>query len=355
MAGKNNQPNFLKKYYDKIIVVAVLIVLLVSLGYLTTIAVTSEENEAHYIEQMKAFRQMSENLKPMDMAPYREAAKILNTPPKLTFFGTKESSFLAPEFRVACEEKTCGKPIPEGAKVCPFCGKVQQVLPVAREDADSDGDGIPDKIEIAWGLDPKNPDDAKADIDGDGFSNLEEYLAKTDQKDPKSHPALIDLLRVKDIRAKKMPIVLSNVNKMPDQGMQMVFNEGGKFPQTHYVKVGEKIGKTGYQVTKLDYKLERRKDPKTGLPKDVNVSKATVKRLSDNKEFSLICGAPAKSTDLEVVIAFPMDKTECKVLVKGAFRVREETFALISVDPETKAVFVEDKKTNAIKSIRRLD
>ncbi|MGN0187913.1 MAG: thrombospondin type 3 repeat-containing protein, partial [Candidatus Cryptobacteroides sp.] len=43
---------------------------------------------------------------------------------------------------------------------------------------DSDGDGIPDYYEALFGLDPKNPDDAKAKtLDTKGrYTNLEMYL-----------------------------------------------------------------------------------------------------------------------------------------------------------------------------------
>jgi Bacterial TSP3 repeat len=44
---------------------------------------------------------------------------------------------------------------------------------------DVDGDGIPNGWEQAHGLDPLDPDDAKADADGDGMSNWEEYMAGT--------------------------------------------------------------------------------------------------------------------------------------------------------------------------------
>ncbi len=40
---------------------------------------------------------------------------------------------------------------------------------------DTDGDGMPDSWEVAYGLDPDNPADASGDLDGDGISNLEEY------------------------------------------------------------------------------------------------------------------------------------------------------------------------------------
>lgn len=41
---------------------------------------------------------------------------------------------------------------------------------------DSDGDGIPDLVEIEYGLDPHDPTDAQGDLSGNGRSNLTEYL-----------------------------------------------------------------------------------------------------------------------------------------------------------------------------------
>jgi len=45
---------------------------------------------------------------------------------------------------------------------------------------DSDGDGIPDDVEVALGLDPHNPVDAQEDFDRDGLTNLQEYQLGTD-------------------------------------------------------------------------------------------------------------------------------------------------------------------------------
>jgi hypothetical protein len=51
-------------------------------------------------------------------------------------------------------------------------------------DLDDDNDGIPDDVEEANGLNPKNPDDAADDSDGDGASNREEYDAGTNFGQP---------------------------------------------------------------------------------------------------------------------------------------------------------------------------
>lgn len=57
--------------------------------------------------------------------------------------------------------------------------------------ADSDGDGIPDTVERANGLDPQDATDAAGNLDGDELSNLDEYLLGTNMNDP-IHPIVRD-------------------------------------------------------------------------------------------------------------------------------------------------------------------
>ena len=83
MAGKNSKPNIFVLYYDKFLVIVVLIVLLLSLGYLTTVAMGRKQNEQKYLTQLDQLKQTSENVKPMPMTPYETASKQLTSPMQL--------------------------------------------------------------------------------------------------------------------------------------------------------------------------------------------------------------------------------------------------------------------------------
>lgn len=57
-------------------------------------------------------------------------------------------------------------------------------LTVLSRDHDTDGDGIPDLVEIEYGLDMEDPLDADGDLDGDGLTNLEEFRNGTSLLSP---------------------------------------------------------------------------------------------------------------------------------------------------------------------------
>ncbi|MCC5839265.1 MAG: hypothetical protein JJT96_03995 [Opitutales bacterium] len=60
---------------------------------------------------------------------------------------------------------------------------------------DSDGDGIPDYVKLALGLDPRGGPDS----DFDGYSDLREILAGTDPANPASTPAALDPLNLQNV------------------------------------------------------------------------------------------------------------------------------------------------------------
>ena len=60
-------------------------------------------------------------------------------------------------------------------------------------DTDADNDRIDDKVEIKYGLNPFNKNDAQEDFDNDGFSNIEEISQGKNPTDPSSYPVVINV------------------------------------------------------------------------------------------------------------------------------------------------------------------
>ena len=356
MAFKLNTNHPLVRHYDKLIAVAVLIFLLISLFYLTNAAGPAREREEeNYKQQINSLKPTSANLSPMEMADHEAAVRVARAPLQLETPDAQQAGFLTPERRVSCVIKECQKPIPYAAETCPFCGGKQPVPRESDPGLDSDKDGISDKVENLLGLNPQDPADAKGDLDSDGFSNLEELAEKTDPKDPKSHPALVSLLRVKELRGKRMPFFFSGANKMPD-GMQLVFNQVEPTRRTLWVREGDPIGESGYLAGKLVAKSEERDNPNMpGIKIRVDVSTVVVKRKSDNKEVTLKINESGKVTDVEAVIVLPLDNAEFTVLEKGTFKVRDETFRVVSVDSGKTSVVIENEASGQQKIVPKLD
>jgi len=356
VALKTNPNSFFVRQYDKLIAVAVLIILVISLFYLTRASADRKHDGADYDRQLAGLKPAAASVSAMDLSEYEAIARQARSPFQLNVPQAQQAGFLNPERRVSCVNAACKKPIPYAAEKCFFCGAAQPVLNESNEGLDSDKDGIPDRVEVALGLNPNDPSDAKGDLDNDGFSNLEEYLAKTDPRDPNSHPALVNLLRVKELRGKRLPLIFSGVNKMPDGKMQLVFNLVGANARTFWVREGQRIGDTDYQMGKVEVKSEERVNPNMpGIKTRVDVSTAVIKRLSDGKELTLKINEVGKNTDVEAVIVLPLDNSEYTVLENGTFKVRDETYRVVSIDNAATSVVIENTASGQQKIVRKLD
>jgi hypothetical protein len=171
--------DFLKKHGEKILFLVLVAGLALSLFFLLT--------ADHQAEQATGPGRRSQlsaiDTEALDVVLSRISGKPFQLAPAT-------NSFTA-EARVICINPDCRSLIPRGATTCPYC-EVAQTIP----DRDSDGDGILDKVESQYGMDPNDPNDAHQDKDGDGFSNLEEIQAGFDPVDPAVHPSLIARLRL---------------------------------------------------------------------------------------------------------------------------------------------------------------
>jgi hypothetical protein len=153
-----------------------------------------------------------------------------------------------------------------------------------------------------------------------------------------------------------LPLVFRGVNIMPGGGKQMTFNWSGKLPRTYWVNENEPIGDTGYIAGTVTVKTEKRENLMTpGKMKNVDVSTVVLKRKSDGKEIVLQVDEIGKNTDVEATLEFLIDKLELKLIENQEFKLREETYRVMSMDMASYTMKVENTANGKQKVVRKLD
>ena len=323
--ARNSNENFLKKHYDKLLVGASLALLAASLWFLSTGSSRADAERDGFERSIKAAKldKAAERL-PSDV--FDAALAQFESPYRTSGRG----AFLVAAERVACVE--CRRPIRIDADECPYCQASQPTGEVS-EDWDSDGDGIPDAVETAWNLNPRDPTDAEQDGDGDGFTNLEEFLAKTDPRDPASHPPRFDFLRVSDIDVKKFPYVLKSHTES-SKGVRFQFNRGGAGGQSFMLSKGDPLAKTGYVLS--DYSLAEEEVVVPGLgPRRKMLATVT---LSKDKDKLVVKEGEPPINGMYMVSFVCLKDAERTVYTAergGSFEFDGETFSLDGIDPKT--------------------
>ncbi len=296
-----SKQNFLAAHWDWLVALIGVAALAAS-GAMLVVAMGSspEEGAASYEASLSGIRPAHEGVAPVDLSVLVKAYRGAKTPPTLSDVESKKANFLASERRVICRQgdsdskvKACGRPIPAGYEICPFC-KVKQTI--VKVEVDTDHDGLPNDWEKKYGLNPADPADAAKDSDGDGFTNLEEFQAKTDPKDPKSHPDYLDSVTVAGgLKKTSLPFYFNAVTPIPG-GHRFTFQRLGMtgFDAKVSVKMNEEIGsgtgknawKSGWKVVAFTAKTEKRKLAGTTMTKVVDVSTVDVQRLADGKKLT---------------------------------------------------------------------
>jgi len=270
------------RQYDKVFAVAVLASLFFSLLRLTFSTDRRQREENEYQAAMDALRPRPLGDTGFDVGVYSNAMQQLARPRQIAL-DAADTGFFIPDRRVWCV--ACARPTPYAAEACPFCRAKQPDVSGVPVD-DSDGDGIPDVWERQYGFDPFDRGDAAGDADNDGFTNLEEHLAGTDPRDPKSHPPVDVLLRVKSVVSKRIPLSFKAKSAMPNGKYICQFNRQVGNLQSFQVKEGEPIGDTGFVLIEIKVGEEKRADPAVGW-RIVDTSVATIQRIADEKVFAL--------------------------------------------------------------------
>jgi len=229
------------------------------------------------------------------------------------------------ERRVACVK--CGKPIRYEAAECPFCLGTQPAI-VDIEKLDTDGDGLPDKIELALGLDPQNPADAAGDLDNDGFTNLEEFKAKTDPKDPADYPDPIVKLRVAGIKPVPFYLRFVTTSTLGDGSIRFQLNLQ-TLERTYFVKPGDVV---------LGYKVEQY-NPAGPAGETLNMV-----RQSDKRSVVLVKGRPVTEQELAILFVSLIDKQRLPVQrLNDVFAYRGADYKVVDIRREN--VVIQSAKT----------
>ena len=234
--------NFLKRYYDKVILLILFVVFIVLMLYVLGVVEQTREIDDKKLELTEA------KPDPESYGKYKETDK------EFQFLALWEDSKFnwqkgnraegASDLLEMIELAECpfcsAKSIQNGGgkilvprsafgKQCPRVhadGKSDLPLPDRQTGSsvgeaggiDSDGDGISDADEEKFKMNKDDRRDALYDNDGDGFSNRYEIAKSTDPNDHTSHPPLWFRLKVVDISAVRLPVRLIGVNTFPRDG-----------------------------------------------------------------------------------------------------------------------------------------
>ena len=340
LGGLKGIGDWVKLYYDKLLAVTMLLVLLASLVHLAARIGSLAEARLEHERRLEAFRPEHPEASAVSGTVYRAALGRLEEP----FQVAVETNLLfVPETRVWCTE--CRMPIPIDAEICPLCNaKVDQgPNPLL---FDYDKDGIPNKWEIKLKLDPTDPKDALIDSDGDGFSNIQEFRAEpqtdltdlsrqhgTDIHDPDDHPPLEDLLFVSDISGEEFKLRFQGKITLPDGSLKFQLNLRGD-AKTYWVKLGDTV--EGFTV--VDFEPRTEKQDRGGVMLTVDLSVLTLKRGDELIPLTIDQKVPYK--EYTARLEFALDGTTYPVKEGDTFALKGETYLVKSIDSQADRVVI---------------
>ncbi len=333
---------FLKKHYEKILLAFLLTVFICLLVFQL---ILWQQGEQIQVISLKGFKQPPPNYVPIKFeavdSPYNQLANLAGFPyweKSVSRDGNRNfTDFMVPYPLSVCPY--CNRVIPSNAFPavntlergnCPYanCRKTLRapLRAILAENIDTDGDGIPDKDEIAMGLNPKDPTDAYVDTDDDGFSNYEEYLAKTNINDPKSRPPYYEKIRVISIQRARLPFLLKNISFTDKKDKKSatiqieikIRRPSGETTKNELLHVGDPFLTLVGRFQILDVIPEFSTNA-TGL--EVNNSKIIVQRDDTKEKMTVEIGKPVDEPREKILLASEGNKQELELYVGSEFSV----------------------------------
>ncbi len=311
--GKSS--SWISSNYDKLSVVVVLVLIVVSAGFLAV----SVNKERAAIDQAKNMPPaLGREATAYDLGTY-SSLKDLAANPKVAAPAT--NLFLVSELRVeSVNSKGVKAPIPYDAEVCPFTNEPQPRI----QDRDSDGDGIPDWWEEKHGLDPLNPEDARLDTDGDGFTNLEEYTAepRTDPADTEAHPPVSSKLRLIQVKTVPFRMRFDGVQQLAENQTRFLINMSNR---SYFSKLGDEI--EGFKVAHFDEIIESREEH--GVMRRIDRSVITLTR--GGKQWKLRINESGSADEHYAHLINLMDRAQYELPKDGKQIIRGVEYQVVEI------------------------
>ena len=317
--GKND---WIRDHYEKMILLAALVALLFSCVLLAQ-QIQGDKDSAK--PGLVRLNWTGTPVAPKDTVPFD--AVLASARAEATNALTVAVRTTVSERRVGCVK--CGKPIPYDAVECPFCLAAQPAI-VDIQTLDTDGDGIPDKIELAFGLNPQDPSDSAGDLDNDGFTNLEEVKASpaTDPKNPEVFPNPFVKLRVAAIRPVPFYLRFVSTSTFGDGTIRFQLNLQ-TLERTYFVKLDDVV--LGYKVASYD-------------PKGTGGETLTMVRQSDKRPVVLVKGRPVTEQELAILFVSLVDRSKLPVQrLNDVFALRGAEYKVVDIRREN--VVIQNMKT----------
>ena len=289
--------DWIKTKYDRAILLVATALLLLSTVFVFLKMKSINEVFAAY------FSPASKNttIKPLDIDPINAARDALASPAK--WKKGDKTVFVGAQWILR-----------KDGRLEPFDSGMSEVHP-----------GIPNKWFIDSSIDLLAPDAPEQDPDGDRFSNRDEFAGGTNPSDPSLHPPFSNKLRL----AKYIQIPFRLIFKVRD-GEIMQINTVDLRQPSQFLKVGDKIAGTVFEITKLE-----KKEGVDSLGTKTDVSEATIRNIKTNVEIILVLGVIANSPDTYALFKYLYDDTEFKVKKEGEFQLKPDdktTYKLIDIN-----------------------
>jgi hypothetical protein len=303
-----------KAYYEMLILISVLVVLLASGVYLLLRIGTEQSSlkSGAEVDTPVSINMMD----PLDLSDQQSALIALQSPFQSS---DKERKLMVSELRVRSVNKAqIPAPIAFDAEVCPFTGEAQPRL----VEYDGDLDGIPDEMEKEYGFDPADPSDADLDSDGDGFTNLVEYEAGVDPTDPNVFPSVLAKIRL--ARTIKRPFMMRffGIQKLSEDRVKYQLNLRS-LDKTYFSEMGDVV--EGYKL--VDFQL----DIVTNGGRRVDRSRLVLEK-GGTKE-TLVKGQVRNKSEQFLLLISLLDRQTFSTRVGESFEYRGKKFDVRDISP----------------------